>query len=413
MRRIVLTALSLAAAVLAGLFLTGHLPSFGVLEKFAERKRAVVAAPIAPAVSVVRAERTMFVDTLLVTGSLVARDEILVGPEIEGLRVVEVLVDEGDSVKSGQVLARLVHDTIDTQLAQNAAALARADAGIAQAHSSIVQAEARVVEARNAFERARTLKAGGNIADSLLDQRESAAKTAEAQLVAARDGLKLAEADKGQAEAQRRDLVWRRGKTEVTAPSDGIVSRRIAKVGGMAVGAGEPMFRLIANGSIELEAEVIETRVAGVQEGQPARIQVAGAGFYDGTVRLVAKEIDRTTRLGRVRLLIGARPELKIGTFARATIETGRSRGIGVPSSAVLYTDDSSIVQVVSNGRISTRKVETGLAAAGLIEIRRGVAEGDLVVAKSGTFLRDGDAIRPINGNGTRLSEADGRGALQ
>ena len=97
-----------------------------------------------------------------------------------------------------------------------------------------------------------------------------AARTAEAQLVAARDGLKVAEAEKAQIEAQRRELTWRRGRTEVMAPADGIVSRRMARVGGYAAGAAEPMFRIVANGEVELDAEVIETRL-GRRQGRPGR----------------------------------------------------------------------------------------------------------------------------------------------
>ena len=89
-------------------------------------------------------------------------------------------------VKKGDVLAKLVADTLDAQLAQNDAGQARATAAIAQAKSAIVQAEARLVEARNAFERAKPLKAAGHMAESAYDTREQAARTAEAQLVASR-----------------------------------------------------------------------------------------------------------------------------------------------------------------------------------------------------------------------------------
>src|SRR5262245_53550189 len=104
---------------------------------------------LAAAVTVARVEPADFVETVLATGSLVAREEILVGPEVEGLRITEVLADEGMRVRKGDVLARLVADTLDAQLAQNDAALARATATIAQARSTIVQAEARVVETNN------------------------------------------------------------------------------------------------------------------------------------------------------------------------------------------------------------------------------------------------------------------------
>jgi multidrug efflux pump subunit AcrA (membrane-fusion protein) len=80
-----------------------------------------------------------FIETVLVTGSHIPREEILVGPEIEALRVLEVLVDEGERVKKGQVLARLVSDTLEAQLAQNDASLARSTAAIAQAQSIIAR----------------------------------------------------------------------------------------------------------------------------------------------------------------------------------------------------------------------------------------------------------------------------------
>lgn len=361
---------------------------------------------LAAAVTVVRVAPSHFTETVLATGSLVAREEILVGPEVEGLRITEVLADEGQRVKKGDVLARLVADTLDAQVAQNDAGVARATAAIAQAKSSIVQADARVVEARNAFERAKPLRTAGHMSESSYDQREQAARTAEAQLVAAQDGLKVAEAEKAQVEAQRRELMWRRGRSEVVAPADGIISRRVARVGGFAAGSAEPMFRIVANSEIELDAEVVETRLAGVREGQDARVEVTGLGTIAGKVRLVSPEVDRATRLGRVRIFLGDNPGLRVGAFARGTIETAKGSGLAVPASAILYgADGGALVQVVREGRVETRKIKTGLAAASLVEVKEGLSEGDLVVARSGTFLRDGDAVRPILPS-TSLSEA-------
>jgi HlyD family secretion protein len=361
---------------------------------------------LAAAVTVARVAPADFTATVLATGSLVAREEILVGPEVEGLRVTEVLADEGMRVKKGDVLARLVADTLDAQLAQNDAALARSTAAIAQARSTIVQAEAKVVEARNAFDRAKPLRASGVMAESAYDTREQAARTSEAQLLAARDGLKAAEAEKAQIEAQRRELEWRRGRTEVVAPADGIVSRRMARIGGYAMGASEPMFRIVAKGEVELDAEVTETRISSVRIGQPARVEVAGVGEIAGTVRIVSPEVDKATRLGRVRIYLGDNPALRVGAFARGTIETATSRGLAVPASAVLYTPEGASVQVVRDHRVETRPVKIGLAAGALAEVREGLNEGEMVVARSGTFLRDGDAVRPLVGK-AKLSEAN------
>ena len=361
---------------------------------------------LAAAVTVARVAPADFVETVLATGSLVAREEILVGPEVEGLRITEVLADEGMRVKKGDVLAKLVADTLDAQLAQNDAGLARAAASIAQARSTIVQAEARLVESNNAFERAKPLRTAGHMAESAYDSREQAARTAQAQLVAARDGLTAAEAEKAQIQAQRRELAWRRGRTEVVAPADGIVSRRMARIGGYAAGAAEPMFRIVANAEVELDAEVTETRMAAIRIGQPARVEITGLGTIAGTVRLVSPEVDKSTRLGRVRIFLGDNAGLRVGAFARGSIETARGRGLAVPASAILYGPDGASVQVVRDNRVETRKVKTGLVANALTEVREGLSEGDVVVARSGTFLRDGDAVRPVAGDRAKLSDA-------
>ena len=367
------------------------------------KQETVKSAP--PAVTVVEVAESDFAEKVAVSGSLVPRDEILVAPEVEGFRVLDLLVDEGDRVKKGDVLATLVQESLDAQLAQNDAALARADAAISRAQSQIVEATARVQEAKAAFERAKPLKSSGYLSESTYDQREAAAKSADAQLVAAKDGLTLAKAEKAQVEAQRRELAWRRANTFVTAPADGLISRRDARIGGMASVASEPMFHIIARGEVELDAEVIETELGKVTIGQSACVKVAGNGVVKGKVRLVSPEVDRTTRLGRVRIFLGDDPKLRIGSFARGTIDTAEGRGLAVPSSAVSFDVEGAFVQVVVNNRVERRSIKTGLVSGGNVEVREGLAKGDIVVAKAGTFLRDGDIIRAVMPD-TKISEA-------
>ncbi len=386
-------------AAIAGLGTAAVVKGLPIVKKPAPTAAAAnTERPGGIAVTVVRVEAADFVETVLVTGTLVARNEVLVGPEIDGLRVLEVLVEEGDRVKKGQVLARLVTDTLEASLAQNDANLARANAGIAQARSNIVQSEARLTEARNQFERAKPLKQSGYLSGSTYDQRESAARTAEAQVISARDGLKLAEADKALTEAQRRDIAWRRGNTDVKSPADGIVSRKNARVGGYAAGAAEAIFRIIADGEMELDAEVPEMTLSKIRPGQTARIALQGHGDVTGTVRLVAPEMDKTSRLGRVRVAMGADTSLRIGAFGRGSVETARGRGLSLPVSAVLFAQDATHVQVVRDNRVAATRVVTGITANGRVEIKSGLSEGDVVVARSGTFLRDGDLVRPMSG---------------
>lgn len=401
LKKVVSSLATIGVIAAAVAYFTGHVPPWLKLHhETASPVKPLAKRDLAIAVSVARVEPVDFVETAMVSGSLVPREEVLVAPEIEGLRVLEVMVDEGARVEKGQVLARLVSDTLDAQMAQNDAALARSSASIAQAKSSIDQAEARLKEAKNAFERAKPLKQSGFISDSVFDQRESAARTAEALLIAARDGLAVAEAERKQLEAQRRELEWRRSKVNVTATEGGIVSRRNARMGATAaMNAAEPMFRIVARGEIELDAEVPETLVPRLKVGQLVRVKAPGVEEIEGKVRLVPAEIDKTTRLGRVRILLGDNPALRIGSFARGEIIIARGRGLAVPRAAILYTAEGPTVQTVENAVVVTHRIKTGLEDGQLVEVREGVKQGDLVVAKAGTFLRDGDAVRPTTAN--------------
>ena len=406
MRRIVIGAVLAVAFAMVSLTLVGKpLPKpTGPAESKAAK--APAEDTLAAVVTVARVAPADFTETVTVSGSLVPREEILVGPEVEGLRVTEVLVDEGSRVKKGDVLARLVTDTLDAQVAQNDAGTARATAAIAQARANISEAEARVVESRKSLERAKPLRTAGHMTEAMFDQREQAARSAEAQLAAVKDGLHVAEAEKAQVEAQRRELMWRRGRVEVTAPADGIISRRLARVGAYAAGAADPMFWIVAKGEVELDAEVTETRVPAVKIGQKAQIEAAGLGKIQGTVRLVSPEVDKSTRLGRVRIFLGDNPQLRVGSFARGTINTADGSGLAIPASAVLYGTQGATVQVVRGNRVVTTPIKTGLASGALVEVRQGLTNGDLVVARAGTFLRDGDAVRPVAVDGTKVSEA-------
>jgi len=354
-------------------------------------------ATIAPVVTVVPAERREIVERAVVTGTLVPRDEILVSPEVEGLRITELLVEEGDRVTKGQVLARLSSEMIATQEASNAAAVARAEAAIVQARSQIVQAEAAEVEAKLSYQRAQALSKTGNATAAVLEQRASAAQTAEGRLAAARGGLQGAEADLATARAAGSEIALRRARTDIRAPEAGIINRRTARIGATATAVGEPLFRLIARGEIELEGEVPETWLARMKKGDPARLTVDQGREITGAVRRVYPEVDRATRLGKVRIRLGDDPALRIGAFARGAIEVARREGVSVPVSSLLYgADGRASVLVAKEGRVASRDVTPGLSAEGFTEIRDGLAAGERVVARAGSFLRDGDRVRAV-----------------
>ncbi|MET0605258.1 MAG: efflux RND transporter periplasmic adaptor subunit [Beijerinckiaceae bacterium] len=361
----------------------------------ADNKAQTSAPP--PAVTVVRAASTELAETVFVTGTLTPRDEVLVGPEIDGLRIVELSAEEGDRVNAGQVLARLSRETLEIQLLQNSASLARVDAQIDQAKSQIAQAEADVEWTASTLERSQRLDRSGYASRDLVDQKTAAARVATGRLSSAKEGLELALADRKQTLAQRQDIELKIARTEIKSPVDGVVIRRTAKVGAIVAGAQDALFRIVKDGVIEIEADVPEQVLARLKPGQ--RVEAAPAGSdktLRGSVRLVAPEINRATRLGRVRITLDAKEMPAIGSFARATIEIARRTQVTVPQSAVLVSGDKQEVQVVVGGVVETRLVKLGIRSDGKAQIESGVNEGEEVIAISGTFVRNGDRVTPV-----------------
>jgi RND family efflux transporter MFP subunit len=349
-----------------------------------------------PAVSTALARTREMVDALVVSGTLVARDEVLLAAEVEGLRIVELLADEGDSVAADQVLARLARDTVTVQLAQNDASLARANAGVAQARNQIVQAEATAVEARAALARTQALKLTGNATQEILDQRTSLARGAEARLAAAQDGLALAEADLAQTRAQRKELELKLARTEIRTPVAGIVSRRTARIGANTSLGGDALFRIIVGGEVELEAEVLEMHLARLTVGAPVEVFAASGRSVTGRVRLLPAEVDRASRIGRVRIALPRDPDLRIGAFARARVIIARRDAVAVPSSAVVFGEGGATVQTLRDDKVVVLPVKVGITAQGYSEIVSGLSDGQVVVARAAGFLRQGDTVRPI-----------------
>jgi HlyD family secretion protein len=209
--------------------------------------------------------------------------------------------------------------------------------------------------------------------------------------------LQLSQAELGSARAQAAEIALKRARTEIRAPEAGIINRRTARVGASATAVGEPLFRLIARGEIELEGEVPETAMPKIKLGDPARLDLEDGRSLAGRVRRIDPEIDRATRLGKVRISLDPDPALRIGAFARGRVEVARRDGIAVPLSSVLYrADGAASVLVAAEGRVEARRIVTGLSAGGYLEVRSGVQADEAVVARASSFLRDGDRVRTV-----------------
>ncbi len=383
------------SALLLGLPLIACLPGAAAFAEEAASTGKLAQKAKPPAVTVTEAKKISFVDNVLVTGSLVPREEVLVGPEIDGYRLTELLAEEGDHVQKGQVLAKLSREILEAQLAQNTASLSKTQAAMDQVRNQITESEATLRQVQDAFNRVKPLREFGVASQATFDDRDAAFRTARARLAAQKEGLKFAEAEQILMRAQRQELEIKLGRTDIRAPADGVVSRRTARIGAVSSSASEPLFRIIKDGEIELDAEVPEFFMAKLKAGQRARVELEGVGGRMATVRLVSQEVNTSSRLGRVRIFLGDAADLRIGRFAKAMIDVGQRDAVGVPSTAVLYQNDSATVLAVAGDKVRERTVKAGLLSGDAVEIKEGLKEGEIVVMRAGSLLRSGDTISP------------------
>jgi HlyD family secretion protein len=261
------------------------------------------ALPPGMAVTVTKIKKACFSDALEVVGPVVARNEILVRPDREGLQLSAIEVEAGDSVISGQVLARLD--------APN------------DSHATV----------------------------------------------------------------------------DIKAPSAGLVLAAPRVIGEMVSARGEPLFRIIANGDLDLSAEVPAKDVSRLAVGEAAKVKVAGIDESPAHVRLVDSTIDAVTQLGHVQIALDHNPNLRLGAFGRATVDVEDSCGLSIPLSALLFGPDGAVVQVIRDDRVETRRVTIGLFGQSSVEIKQGLAEGDMIVVEASAFLREGDRVWPVDGS--------------
>ena len=182
------------------------------------------------------------------------------------------------------------------------------------------------------------------------------------------------------------------GPVSLRAPAPGLVTEVRTAVGAPASPQAGPMFRIAINNEVELDAEVPSVHMPKLNPGVTARITRDNAPDLIGRVRLVSPQIDRNTQLGHVRIAVTNNPTLKIGQFARASIDAKRSCGVAIPHTAI----DHLTVQVIKGNVVETRKVRVGLSSDTSTEILEGLDVGEIVVADAGSSLHDGDQVKTM-----------------
>jgi HlyD family secretion protein len=355
-----------------------------------------------PAITVSEVSASLLTDRIIASGLVAAVEEVQVAPLVEGQPLEQLLVDVGDKVTEGQVLAVLSRTSLDLQRTESVASLAAARSGIAQAEAQLVEAEAASAEARRVADRTVKLREQGTAPQAQADTANANATSAAARVSVAKQGLESARAQLALAEARMENIELQLSRTEVKAPVSGEIVLRNAKIGAIATAAGTPMFVIIRDAALELRADVSETDILRLAPGQTARLRAVGmAEPLVGTVRLVEPTIDPTTRLGRARIAVDTTGALRSGMFVEAEIIAAEREGLAVPVTAIGSSPDGATVMRVKDGVVERVVVKTGIRDGGLVEITDGLGAGDQVVTKAGAFVRAGDRINPVLSTGS------------
>jgi len=352
----------LVAAVLAG----GFLPPWPFTARPAPEAARIQAPVPVLTVALGAARARAVVTTVTGDGSVVAWQELVVGAEIGGLRLVEAPVEEGQAVRSGDLLARLDDSVLRAQAAQAEAAILEAEAARDIAAADLARSE-QLVRSQSA-------------SVQVTEQRRAAALQAEARLAAAR--------------ARRDEVLARLAQTRILAPTDGIVAKVSARIGSVSA-MGQEMFRILRDGRLELDARVPELDLSQVQPGQAVTVR-HGERIIQAEVRAIAPVVAPETRLGIVHVALPPGSALRPGMFARAEIEGAVRQVVMVPAGAVVFRDGASRVFVLPEGedRVRLRRLTTGVRDDGMVQVTDGLQPGERVVVAGAGFLADGDLVR-------------------
>ncbi|MBX9797409.1 efflux RND transporter periplasmic adaptor subunit [Sphingomonas sp.] len=304
------------------------------------------------------------------TGSLAARVDMPVGVAGEGGEVTQVLVQPGDWVRAGQVLAT-IDRSVQVQTQESLAAsiaVSRADARLAQAE----------------LDRAQQLVDRGFISKADLDRRTATRDAALAR-------VKVAEAQLSETRA-------RTGRLFVRAPAAGLVLTRSVEPGQVVSAGSGTLFRLAKDGELEMRALLSDTDLLQLRTG--ARAQVTPVGdtrVFSGRVWQISPVIDPQTRQGVARIALSYDTSLRPGGFAAARITSGTSEAPLVPQSAVQSDDKGNYLYIVgAKNQIERRDIKTGPVSDAGVAVLNGLSGNEQVVMLAGAFLNPGQKVVPV-----------------
>jgi len=320
------------------------------------------------AVTVISVAARPFTPTIALSGEARPVRDIHVVAPAAGVRILELLADEGQTVRQGQVLARL-----DTAVA---------NAQIRTSQAAVAEARAAAIRARDEYDRAESIRDSGALSAEQIGQRRAAADAADARLAAA--------------QAQAAELNARLGGGGyVRAPVAGLIIDRNAQLG--APVDGQTLFRIAGGNELEVAAQVAEADILALEVGQTATFRLVDGTEVQGTLRRLASSIDPRTRTGEALFTLARNTPARAGMYLRGEAVLPQRRSPAVPQAAVLFQGGDAYVYVVDRQeKVSRQLVRLGMREGSWVEVRSGLANGARIAGAGAAFLQDGDVIRPV-----------------
>jgi HlyD family secretion protein len=324
-----------------------------------------------PTVTVIEPGRATVEGEINATGSLAARRPMPVGVVGEGGRVVSVLVEPGQWVGAGQVLAVIDRSVQNQQAASSAANIqvARADANLAQAN----------------LDRALKLVDRGFISKADVDRLTATRDAARARVLVS--------------EAQYRELQARNARLNIVAPAGGLLLERHLEPGQVVgAGGGTAPFTIAKGGEMEMLAQMSEDDLAAIHVGTTGAVTPVGTDkAFTCQVWQISPVIDTQTRQGTARCAMPYAPQLRPGGFASAKIARGAVVAPRLPQSAIMADEKGSFVYIVGrDNKVQRRNVKPGLVTNDGVVVSAGLNGTERVVERAGGFLNPGDKVRPV-----------------
>lgn len=360
-RRQMWIVLAITVVFLIGTWFLLHRGSHDAISEDASGQAAVVTVS-APG-------KTTITRRINATGTLAARREMPVGSVGEGGQVVRVLVEPGQWVKAGQVLA-LIDSSVQTQQQASLAA-----------QIQVAQADARLAQAN--LDRALKLVDRGFISKADVDRLTATRDAADAR-------VRVARAQLGEKQALTSRL-------SIVAPADGLLLERNVEPGQVVSGGSGVLFRIAKGGEMEMLAKLSEDDLSAIAIGGSASITPVGSDkSFAGQVWQISPVIDPQSRQGEARIALAYAPELRPGGFASAEINSGTIVAPLLPESAILTDGKGSYVFIIGKGdKVERRNVKPGAIMASGIPVLEGLSGQERVVLRAGAFLSEGETVKP------------------